>query len=129
MLAENLVRKLGIRPGDRIALVNAPSDFPNGFRELLPGGVELSASLDETPNDLILWWPDRLDNLDARLSDLAQHIPPEGAIWLAWQMLEALRLSPAAPGHRCLPLWRRYLAGRSASRRALAARGADRWFE
>ena len=52
-----------------------------------------------------------------------------GAPLLAWQMLEALRLSPAAPGHRCLPLWRRFLAGRRASRRALAARGADRWFE
>jgi len=52
-----------------------------------------------------------------------------GAPILAWQMLEALRLSPSAPGHRCVPLWRRSLAGRSASRRALSARGADRWFE
>jgi GT2 family glycosyltransferase len=48
---------------------------------------------------------------------------------LAWLMLDALRLAPAAPGHRCVPLWRRYLAGRRASRRALADRGADRWFE
>jgi hypothetical protein len=48
---------------------------------------------------------------------------------LAWQMLEALRLAPSAPGHRCVPLWRRYLAGRRSARRALAGRGADRWFE
>jgi rhamnopyranosyl-N-acetylglucosaminyl-diphospho-decaprenol beta-1,3/1,4-galactofuranosyltransferase len=47
---------------------------------------------------------------------------------LAWQMVEALRLAPAAPGHRCLPLWRRYLAGRRASRAALRGRGEDRWF-
>lgn len=52
-----------------------------------------------------------------------------GAPLLAWQMLEALRLAPAAPGHRCLPLWRRYLAGRGPARRALAAGGVDRWFE
>ncbi len=52
-----------------------------------------------------------------------------GAPLLAWQMLEALRLARAAPGHRCLPLWRRSLAGRGTARRALAAAGADRWFE
>ena len=52
-----------------------------------------------------------------------------GAPLLAWQMWEALRLAPAAPGHRCWPLWRRHLAGRRAARRALSARGADRWFE
>jgi len=52
-----------------------------------------------------------------------------GAPLLAWQMLEALRLGPAAPGHRCLPLWRRYLGLRGASRRAMKERGLDRWFE
>lgn len=47
---------------------------------------------------------------------------------LLWRCLQALFLSGAAPDQPCRPLWRRYLGARRASRKALAAAGADRWF-
>jgi len=52
-----------------------------------------------------------------------------GSPLLAWRALQALALSSSNPGHPCLPLWRRFLAERGASRRAMAERGLDRWFE
>jgi GT2 family glycosyltransferase len=46
---------------------------------------------------------------------------------LAWRAMQALALTHANPGHPCLPLWKRFLAARGASRRAAAIRGLDRW--
>jgi GT2 family glycosyltransferase len=51
-----------------------------------------------------------------------------GSPLLAWRMATALGLSRSNPGHPCLPLWSRFLGLRSASRRAMAERGLDRWF-
>lgn len=51
-----------------------------------------------------------------------------GSPLLAWRMAQALWLSPANPGHPCLPLWARFLGLRGASRKAMAERGMDRWF-
>jgi GT2 family glycosyltransferase len=50
-----------------------------------------------------------------------------GSPLLAWRALQALRLSSSNPGHACLPLWRRFLTARAASRRGVEMRGLDRW--
>jgi GT2 family glycosyltransferase len=42
--------------------------------------------------------------------------------------VQALWTSDADPARPCLPLWRRWLRERGASRRAMAERGLDRWF-
>lgn len=47
---------------------------------------------------------------------------------LAWRAAQALAFADAAPGVRCLPLWRSSLATRRTVRPELAARDADRWF-
>ena len=40
----------------------------------------------------------------------------------------ALRFSSSEPGQQCLPLWRRHLAKRRATRKALVRHGVDAWF-
>jgi GT2 family glycosyltransferase len=64
---------------------------------------------------------------------LALRYWPAGRLLLAaplllWRMAQALWLSPANPGHPCLPLWSRFLGLRGASRKAMEERGLDRWF-
>jgi GT2 family glycosyltransferase len=48
--------------------------------------------------------------------------------FLAARAVQAMWTSDADPARPCLPLWRRFLAARGASRRAMAERGLDRWF-
>jgi len=52
------------------------------------------------------------------------------AFWpsLLWRAAQALLLAAADPERRCVPLWRRSWAARAALRRAMRARGLDRWF-
>ncbi len=81
-----LVKKLGIRPGDTLALVNEPLAFP---RELvgLPDSVEM-VSADDNPkpgtlNVVILFLRSQADLkrlLPAVKSKIAQH----GMVWTAW---------------------------------------------
>src|SRR3954471_1767492 len=81
-----LVKKLGIKPGDKLAMVNEPLAFP---RELvgLPAGVETIAA-DENPkpgtlNVVILFLKNTAELkklLPAMKSKIAQH----GMIWTAW---------------------------------------------
>jgi hypothetical protein len=60
------------------------------------------------------WWPARW---------LAVFAPV-----LAFRALQALALSGSDRARPCLPLWRRFLAARGPSRRAMADRGLDGWF-
>ncbi len=76
-----LVRRLGIKPGMRVALVGAPSDFKRTL-EPLPSEVRLTSSLGHT-FDLVLWFvrqpagPSR--GLATVISDLGK-----AHVWIAW---------------------------------------------
>ncbi len=81
-----LVKKLGIRPGDKLALVNEPLAFP---RDLvgLPDSVEI-VSADDNPkpgtlNVVIVFLKSQAELkklLPAMKTKIAQH----GMIWTAW---------------------------------------------
>jgi hypothetical protein len=79
-----LAQKLGIKPGHRVALVDAPDDFTALLGDL-PLGVSLRRGLDEAePFDVILAFVDSHARLAARFSMLAGKLAPAGGLWIAW---------------------------------------------
>jgi hypothetical protein len=78
----SLVRKLGIKPGHRIATVNEPPEF----RELLdglPNDAVIDDGLVEQPDISVAFFA-RAGDLDSTLPALAQAAFPDRVIWLAW---------------------------------------------
>lgn len=78
-----LVRKLGLKPGHRVALVNAPA----GFEQLLdglPDDVRLARGVPRSPAQVIIWFVTSRAELIRRLAAVAGQMTQDGAIWIAW---------------------------------------------
>jgi len=77
-----LTKKLGIKAGFRVAVV----DEPAGFRSLLDDvaeGVSFEHGIPRAPDLVIAFYVWRAD-LDRDLDKLATAVFPDRAIWLAW---------------------------------------------
>ena len=77
-----LAKKLGIREGDRVALLDAP----DGVREALdplPDRVRVTTSARGTL-DVIVSFHDRRADLEARIPALLRVLDVDGGIWMAW---------------------------------------------
>jgi hypothetical protein len=78
-----LPRKLGIKPGQLVALVNAPAGFAPSLGEL--PGVELSDDLDDAPAfDVIVFFVTWRAELEAELGPLRQRMAPASGLWVGW---------------------------------------------
>jgi len=66
-------RKLGLKPGLRIALVNCPDGWDSVQDSAGPG-----------PADIVIAFFGAAAEIPAVLPELAQRIYPAGAIWAAW---------------------------------------------
>jgi len=76
-----LVKKLGIKAGFNIALVNAPVGF---FDELtLPPGVTVN-SRSKRPLDLVLLFVKSEKDMQKKFAECAERLLPAGMIWVAW---------------------------------------------
>jgi len=76
-----LVKKLGIKAGFNIALVNAPVSF---FDELtLPLGVKIN-SRSKRPLDFVLLFVNSEKDLQKKFAEYAERLLPAGMIWVAW---------------------------------------------
>ena len=74
-------RKLGIKPGQRVAVVNPPSGFTLGP---LPG-VSLQHGLDAPGElDVILTFLRWQADLRTQLGPLRGRLAPAGGLWIAW---------------------------------------------
>lgn len=80
-MAADLAKKLGIKAGDRVALVEAPPGMGDYLRPELPPGVLLTEGLPGERCEVLLFWPRRLAGLVERFKDLQNRIVPDGAIW------------------------------------------------
>jgi hypothetical protein len=76
-----LAKKLGIKPGDQVCLLDAPPEDVQALHEAAPPGVVFTNSLGELHCDLILFWPGSLEGLVERFTGLQRRIRPHGAIW------------------------------------------------
>jgi len=75
-----LVKKLGIRPGDAIALLDRPRDW---MIDGLPEDVRVRVRA-RGPLDLIVAFFDRRAKLERRLAALIGALDPAGSLWIAW---------------------------------------------
>jgi hypothetical protein len=77
-----LVRKLGIKPGARLALIGAPEGFDSVLGELPDGvAVRLRAG---GPVDVAVAFFTQRTALVRRLPRLRVALDPAGGLWLAW---------------------------------------------
>jgi hypothetical protein len=76
-----LWKKLGFRPGMRVAFLNAPDDFAATLGEL--PGVEVHARL-RGDLDAVLCFVTERRGLDHRLGRLREAVFPGGMLWIGW---------------------------------------------
>lgn len=77
-----LWKKLGLKPGSRVALLQEPDRFEDLLAGM-PDGVELRRSL-RGRADCIVFFTTARRELERRLAALRRPIEPDGMLWVAW---------------------------------------------
>jgi hypothetical protein len=77
-----LLRKLAIKPGQRIVFVSAPPGLVEGLGPL-PSGVTVEAE-PVAPMDWLMVFVQSQAELRAQLTPLARALAPAGSLWVAW---------------------------------------------
>lgn len=77
-----LPRKLGLRPGSRIAILHAPDGF-NKAIEPLPHGVTMLSRL-ASDVDVLIFFTEQQKELRARFDRLVDSVRPDGMLWICW---------------------------------------------
>ena len=78
-----LPKKLGIKPGAKVLLVEAPAGF-EGELEPLPEEVWLERRQQGGPFDVIVVFVDHYADLKRRLPGLARVLVPNGGLWVGY---------------------------------------------
>jgi hypothetical protein len=76
----SLPKKLGIKEGSRVAVVNEPDGF---LLKSLPRGARVLERASE-PLDVILFFPESVRHLNRRFKALAGYLAPSGGLWVAY---------------------------------------------
>ena len=77
-----LFKKLGIKPGTAVALVDAPEDFGDTLGAL-PEGASLGV-VGPDEGDLVIWFTMSLRDLEGGVGDMAMSLGPKASMWIAW---------------------------------------------
>src|SRR5689334_6693837 len=77
-----LPKKLGIKAGHKVCLLNAPGSFE---RHLEQGDVRITHDLRLPPVDVVVLFVDRIADLARRVGDIAARLHPEGGFWVAFR--------------------------------------------
>ena len=78
-----LPKKLGIKPGARVAVLSAPDGFLDTTLRPLPEQVELRSRA-RGPLDVIVFFTERRAELERRFDTLVNALDRAGALWVAW---------------------------------------------
>jgi hypothetical protein len=76
-----LEKKLGIKEGFNVLIVNAPNDFEQGLE--LPEGVTVNGK-SAKPRDLILFFTKSQRTLEKEFLRYAAKLTPAGMLWVSW---------------------------------------------
>ena len=79
-----LPKKLGIKAGHKVCLLNAPGSVQRHI-ERDEVGVRITHDLRLPPVDVVVLFVDSLDDLERRFGDVANRLHPEGGFWVAWR--------------------------------------------
>jgi hypothetical protein len=77
-----VVQKLGIKPGFRIFVGDAPSSYRDIVGKL-PDGVKFGAHLN-APFDMVHLFATKAAGLKSRLERCRAAIAPDGMVWVSW---------------------------------------------
>jgi hypothetical protein len=77
-----LVKKLGIKEGHRVALVDAPDGAEDLLGEL-PAAVTLLRTA-RAPIDVVVWFVTERRVLERKLPGLAERLDRAGGLWICW---------------------------------------------
>ncbi len=89
-----LPKKLGIKEGQRIAVLNAPTGWLKSSLDL-PDGVSARTALGKPPLDLVLLFVRTRADLAAAWKKTTAALTPEGALWVAWPKKAARATVPS----------------------------------
>jgi len=78
----DLAQKLGIQPGQTIALVGAPEGYARSLEKMAPG-IHISRSR-EGPLDFIQLFARSRSELEKSFPGLAGKLSDSGMIWVSW---------------------------------------------
>jgi hypothetical protein len=78
-----LPKKLGIKPGARVAVLSAPDGFLDNTLRPLPDAVEIRSRA-RGPLDVIVFFTKRRAELERRFDTLVKALDRAGALWVAW---------------------------------------------
>jgi hypothetical protein len=77
-----LPRKLGIKPGDAIAVVGGPQGFAAGLAAA--SGADVEESPGAGPVDVIVAFVRWREDLESALPGLRRRMAPAAGLWIAW---------------------------------------------
>lgn len=77
----SLVNKIGIKPGHRLAFINAPKDFTSTLGEL-PDGVKVVSS--GKPFDVAIVFATSATDFQKRVAAAKALMAENGMVWAAW---------------------------------------------
>jgi hypothetical protein len=77
-----LPKRLGIKAGHRVCLLNAPGSFA---RHLEGDDVQIAHDLRLPLVDVVVLFVDRLADFERRVVDIAARLHPAGRFWVAWR--------------------------------------------
>jgi len=79
-----LIKKVGIKPGQRICILNAPKDYPKTLGPL-PTGVQLGKQLGKSHSmDLIHFFTKERGQLQEKFPALKEALDYGGSLWISW---------------------------------------------
>ena len=79
-----LPQKLGIKPGNRLALLGAPDDFAKTLG-VLPAGVTVQTGLaGKPPLDVLVLFVTKRAEFEKGLAALRKRMAPAAGLWIAW---------------------------------------------
>ena len=77
-----LPKKLGIKAGHKVCLLNAPGAFE---RTLECDNVRITHDLRFPLVDVVVMFVDSLEELERRFTDVVGRMHPDGGFWVAWR--------------------------------------------
>ena len=80
-----LAKKLGVKDGHVVALLQAPDGFPGVLAETLPSAVTIRTRATKAGDtDVIVSFHTKRSHLEGRVSALLDALAVDGGLWIAW---------------------------------------------
>ncbi len=87
-----LAKRLGIKPGHAVvAMGEEPASFADAID--LPEGARLFHQLRPGPIDVLVYFVDRIAELERRFANLTARMHPAGGLWIAWPKKTSRRVT------------------------------------